>query len=166
MKKCLLYIGLLLGGFSIFHSGAQAADLILEVWDDITWDVESGIIDTQIQDFETQHNCQVERTTRPLEDTKAAVMTAVRSGKGADVLLSNNGETMMGPLVRGGYLLPLDTYAEQYGWTERLFSPDLLTRNRYTADGKELEISQRLWNFKPVSDYFRRSFCVDLVNSF
>lgn len=53
MKKYLLYIGLLLGGVLIFHSGAQAADLILEVWDDITWDVESGIIDTQIQDFET-----------------------------------------------------------------------------------------------------------------
>lgn len=135
MKRSYACIALLLGVFVLIGSGSQAADVTLEVWDDITWDVESGIIDTLIQEFEAQNNCEVERTTRPLEDTKAAVMPAVRSGKGGDVILVNNGETMMGPLVRGGYILPLDDYAEQYGWTERLFSPDLLTRNRYTADG-------------------------------
>lgn len=126
-------IGLfVVGAFSV---SGQAADITLEMWDDVSWEVESKIFDDLIAEFEEANNCKVQRTTRPLEDTKAAVMAAVRSGKVADITLVNNGETMMGPLVRGGYLAPLDKYAEQFGWLERLFSPDLLTRNRYTEDG-------------------------------
>ncbi len=134
--KSARYVGvvvMMIGG--LFLGNARAADVTLQMWDDITWEVEDNVVKALITEFEQQNNCKVERITRPLEDTKSAVMAAVRSGKVADVILVNNGETMMGPLVRGDYLLPLDAYATQYGWLERLFSPDLLTRNRYTEDG-------------------------------
>ncbi len=127
----LLSVGLVL----TFGQQGQAEDITLEMWDDITWEVEDDIINTLVEEFEKQNNCKVQRTTRPLEDTKTAVMAAVRSGNVGDVILVNNGETMMGPLVRGGYLASLDAYAEQFGWLDRLFSPDLLTRNRYSEDG-------------------------------
>jgi raffinose/stachyose/melibiose transport system substrate-binding protein len=119
----------------LFAGTLGAEEVTLQMWDDVSWEVESNIFDTLIAEFEKENNCQVQRTTRPLEDTKAAVMAAVRSGKVADVTLVNNGETMMGPLVRGGHLVALDGYAEEFGWLDRLFSPDLLTRNRYTEDG-------------------------------
>lgn len=138
MKRfCCIVLSAVLSIGLVFAVGqpAPAQSVTLEMWDDVTWDVESNIFDTLIAEFEKENDCKVQRTTRPLEDTKAAVMAAVRSGNVADVTLVNNGETMMGPLVRGGHLLALDAYAEEFGWLERLFSPDLLTRNRYTEDG-------------------------------
>jgi raffinose/stachyose/melibiose transport system substrate-binding protein len=138
MKRCchvVLVVLLVFGLFSAFGQKGWAADIKLEMWDDMTREGESKIIDALASEFEQQNNCTVQRTSRPLEDSKTAVMAAVRSGKVADIIIANNGETMMGPLVRGGYLVPLDKYAEQFGWLKRLFSPDLLTRNRYSADG-------------------------------
>ena len=138
MKRCfqvLLVAVLVVGVWSGFGAKGFAADIKLEMWDDISGEIENKIFEGLISEFEQQNNCTIQRTTRPLEDTKAAVMAAAPSGKVADIILANNGETMMGPLVRGGYLVPLDKYAEQFGWTKRLFSPALLARNRYSADG-------------------------------
>jgi raffinose/stachyose/melibiose transport system substrate-binding protein len=133
--RVFLVVALSVGLLVSFGQQGRAEDITLEMWDNLVWDVEDDIINTLIKEFEEQNNCKVQRTTRTLEDTKTAVMAAVRSGKVGDIILVNNGETMMGPLVRGGHLATLDKYAEQFGWLERLFSPDLLTRNRYTEDG-------------------------------
>ena len=42
----------------------------------------------------------------------------------------------MGQLVKAGLLLPLDNYAEAYGWTERV-SENVLAVSRWTPDGKQ-----------------------------
>ena len=99
----------------LFLGNVWAEDVTLQMWDDITWEVEDNVVKALITEFEQQNNCKVERTTRPLEDTKSAVMAAVRSGKVADIILVNNGETMMGPLVRGGYLLETGRQAQGQG---------------------------------------------------
>src|SRR5690606_6490343 len=80
---------------------------------------------------------EVRRTSRPLEDMRTAVMAALAAGAGPDVMLVNNGENMMGPMVRAGHLVGLDVYAAPYGWTERLFSPSLWNRARYSEDGTQ-----------------------------
>lgn len=129
----LVFILALSGGLA-----AGASDKVtLEIWDVYTRKAKSEVMDTAIKQFEQKHpNIKIKRTTRPIEDTKAATMPAVNSGEGPDILTVNNGETMMGPLVRGGHIKNLTPYAEEYGWEQKLFSEKIFNRCKYTPDGK------------------------------
>ena len=52
------------------------------------------------------------------------VRVAVMGGTGPD-LIYTSGPSDVTPLARAGKLAPLDTYAKQYGWTQRLLTPVL-----------------------------------------
>jgi len=55
---------------------------------------------------------------------------------GPDVVEANQGWPDMGHLVKAGLLLPLDNYAQAYGWTSRV-SPNVLRVSSWSPDGKE-----------------------------
>ncbi len=111
---------------------------VLEIWDTYTEPNRQPVVEAAIEQFLQKYpDWQVKRTARPLEDMKTAVMAALAAGVGPDVVLVNNGEHMMGPMVRAQQIVNLDPYAEKYGWTEKLFSPSLWNRAKYTLDGKQ-----------------------------
>lgn len=128
---------LLLLSLLVFVCAVPAlAGEVFESWDDYTSEGRMAIFDSAISEFLARHpDLEFERTIRPLKELTTMVLAAVPTGNVPDIMLINNGETMMGPLQRGGYVVPLDSYAEQYGWIDNLFSASLWDRNRYSPDG-------------------------------
>ncbi len=134
---CLFLVWVFLAGL-LLHSAFAQEVKVLEIWDTYTEPNRQPVVEAAIEQFLKKYpDWQVKRTARPLEDMKTAVMAALAAGVGPDVVLVNNGEHMMGPMVRAKHIVNLDPYAEKYGWTEKLFSPSLWNRARYTLDGKQ-----------------------------
>jgi raffinose/stachyose/melibiose transport system substrate-binding protein len=87
----------------------------------------------------------------------------VDSNQGPDVAQINNGESLMGPMVRAGQLVDISGYVEEYGWAEGL-PEGLLARNMYSADGTEFGTGQ-LWGVSAEAEivgiYYNRSILED-----
>lgn len=64
-----------------------------------------------------------------LQDVDNDVRTAVLAGEGPD-LVYTSGPSYIAPLAKAGVIEPLDAYAEQYGWSDRLLTPVLETCNQ------------------------------------
>jgi len=127
-----------LAGFSFASIAFAAESKVLEIWDVYYSPNRNPVVEAAIEQFKARHpDWEIRRTSRPLEDMRTTVLAALAAGAGPDILLVNNGENMMGPMVRANHLVGLDAYAEKYGWTERLFSPSLWDRARYTPDGTQ-----------------------------
>ncbi len=105
----------------------------IDVWDQWYRGVENEVVEQLNREFEEEHGVTIDRTTRPLDDLRITLMLAVEGGEGPDVANVNQGAPDMGEMVRSDLLLPIDEYAEQYGWLDT-FSPALLTRNRWSDD--------------------------------
>jgi len=119
------------------ESGSGGGPITLTMWDDYTTPSRHDLIGEVIKEFQTAHpGVTVEETSRPLEATTAAVMAGFNAGAGPDITLANNGETQMGPLVRGGHLVNLSPYSQKFGWEKNYLSPSLWDRAKYTPDGK------------------------------
>lgn len=107
----------------------------LVVWDQFYRGVESDVIDTLNAEFEAEHpGVTVERVSKVLDDLNTTVKLAMSEPGGPDVSQVNQGRGDMGAMVEADLLLPLDDYAEQYGWND-LFSASVLSRNSFTPDG-------------------------------
>ncbi len=105
------------------------------------WDQESGqvgkIWDQLNAEFETKYpNVTIKRVNRDFGELKSLLRLAISSPNGPDVVEANQGWPDMGALVKGGLLLPLDTYADTYGWNERV-SENVMAVSRWSPDGKE-----------------------------
>ncbi len=85
--------------------------------------------------METYPNVTIERTAKSFDDLLNTVKLAVSSPNPPDVVQANQGRSVMGALVEAGLLLPLDDYADQYGWNDR-YSQGLLELNSFTPDGQ------------------------------
>src|SRR5690606_4573294 len=76
-----------------------------------------------------------------------------------DVAQVNNGESLMGPMIRAGQLVDISSYVEEYGWAEGL-PEGLLARNMYSADGTEFGTGQ-LWGVSSEAEivglYYNRA---------
>lgn len=107
----------------------------LLVWDQFYRGVESEVIDTLNAEFEADHpGVTIERVSKVLDDLNTTVKLAMSEPSGPDVSQVNQGRGDMGAMVQADLLLPLDDYAEQYGWND-LFSASVLSRNSFTPDG-------------------------------
>ncbi|MCF7890683.1 extracellular solute-binding protein [Candidatus Bipolaricaulota bacterium] len=129
-----LIVMFLLMSFTLVPSvSAQNEQVTLNLWDIYNRPTQQPIVKKAIKEFESRHpNVEIKRSVAPLEDMKVRIMSALKSKKGPDLFIVNNGENMMGPVVRGGHLLSLDKYAQKYNWEEKLMSLDTA---RYTEDG-------------------------------
>lgn len=118
---------------------AQEDEVTLEIWDNHNSETRNPIVKAAIEKLKEKHpNVKVKRTTRPLSDIKSQIMPAVGDEGGPDVMTVNAGEQLMGPLVRGDHIASLEPYDEEYGWTEKLYSPSLWNRARYSEDGSTM----------------------------
>jgi raffinose/stachyose/melibiose transport system substrate-binding protein len=79
---------------------------------------------------------KIKRVAKSFTDLQTTLKLAVSSNKAPDIVEANQGRPIMGQLVKGGLLKPLDAYADAYGWKDR-WSKTLLDLNRFSADGKE-----------------------------
>lgn len=104
------------------------------------WDLEEGggATDTRAQliaEFEQSHpNVNVNRVVKSFDDLNATVKFALQGREAPDIAAVNQGFTVMGALVSGGLIEPLDAYAAQYGWHDRIPSGVLLL-NSFKQDG-------------------------------
>ena len=114
----------------------ETEPLTLTVWDQEYGKV-SKVWDQLNAEFEAEHpNVTIERVNRDFGELKALLKLAMSGPDGPDVVEANQGWPDMGQLVKAGLLLPLDNYAEAYGWTERV-SGNVLAVSSWSPDGTE-----------------------------
>jgi raffinose/stachyose/melibiose transport system substrate-binding protein len=116
---------------------AEAGNVTLTVWDQEVRGGQKAQIEQLNEAFQAKYpNVTIKRVAKSFEDLQATLKLAVSDDEAPDVVQANQGRPVMGQLVTGGLLTPLDEYAKAYGWADR-YSPTLLDLNRFSEDGKQ-----------------------------
>jgi raffinose/stachyose/melibiose transport system substrate-binding protein len=91
---------------------------------------------TLIKDFQALHpNVTIERQYTAFADYGKNVKLVMSSDKAPDIAQVGQAHVMMGPLVKGKLIRPLDDYAAAYGWSDRV-GPGLLDQLRFEDDAR------------------------------
>ena len=115
---------------------AKAGDVTLTIWDQEVRGGQAAQIKELNQAFLAKYpNVKINRVAKSFTDLNTTLKLAVSGPKAPDIVEANQGRPVMGQLVKGGLLKPLDAYADAYGWKDR-WSKTLLDLNRFSADGK------------------------------
>src|SRR5215213_5272980 len=115
---------------------AKAGPVTLTIWDQEVRGGQAKQIKRLNQAFQAQYpNVTIKRVAKSFTDLNTTLKLAVSGPKAPDIVEANQGRPVMGQLVKGGLLKPLDAYADAYGWKDR-WSKTLLDLNRFSADGK------------------------------
>jgi raffinose/stachyose/melibiose transport system substrate-binding protein len=116
---------------------AKAGDVTLTVWDQEVRGGQRRQIERLNRAFQDRYpNVTIKRVAKSTTDLNTTLELAVSADRAPDVVQANQGRPVMGQLVKGGLLRPLDEYAEIYGWGDR-YSKVLLDLNRFSQDGAE-----------------------------
>ena len=116
---------------------AKAGDVTLTIWDQEVRGGQAAQIKRLNAAFLAKYpNVKIKRVAKSFTDLQTTLKLAVSSNKAPDIVEANQGRPIMGQLVKGGLLKPLDAYADAYGWKDR-WSKTLLDLNRFSADGKQ-----------------------------
>jgi raffinose/stachyose/melibiose transport system substrate-binding protein len=116
---------------------AAAGDVTLTVWDQEVRGGQAAQIKRLNQQFQQKYpNVTIKRVAKSFEDLNKTLKLAVSGTKAPDVVQANQGRPVMGTLVKGGLLRPLDPYAQALGWEDR-YSKLLLDLNRFSSDGEQ-----------------------------
>ena len=116
---------------------AKAGEVTLTVWDQEVRGGQRKQIERLNKAFQERYpNVTIKRVAKSFEDLNTTLKLAVSGDKAPDVVQANQGRQVMGQLVKGGLLRPLDSYAEAYGWADR-YAKVLLDLNRFSDDGAE-----------------------------
>jgi raffinose/stachyose/melibiose transport system substrate-binding protein len=115
---------------------AKAGNVTLTVWDQEVRGGQAAQIKRLNAAFEAKYpNVKIKRVAKSFEDLQATLKLAVSSNKAPDVVEANQGRPVMGQLVKGGLLKPLDGYAKIFNWQDR-WAKTLLDLNSFSPDGK------------------------------
>jgi raffinose/stachyose/melibiose transport system substrate-binding protein len=94
-------------------------------------------IEALIDAYEEKHpNVTIDISFASFNDYGQRIKLQMSEADAPDIAQAGQAFTMMGPLVEGGLLRPLDDYAELYGWADR-FGPGLLDQARFESDGSK-----------------------------
>ena len=114
---------------------AKAGDVTLTIWDQEVRGGQKKQITRLNEAFQaTYPNVKIKRVAKSFTNLNTTLKLAVSGPNAPDVVEANQGRQVMGQLVKGGLLKPLDAYADAYGWNDR-WSKTLLDLNRFSADG-------------------------------
>lgn len=138
MKKLRLILALLIVLSMIGMANTFAQEQVtLIVWDNFTREAEQPMIEELHARFEEANpGVTIQRESYETTDLTQLAPRALSEENGPDVIMVNQGFTGMGVLVEAGLLLPLNSYADQYGWWDR-YAMGLHARNSFSEDGKE-----------------------------
>lgn len=134
----VVLVGALLA-LTMLATGAVFAqdEVTLTVWDNFTRPAEQEMIETLNAEFEEAHpGVTIVRESYETSDLTNLLPLALSESSGPDVAMINQGIANMGALVEAGLLLPLDSYAEEYGWLDR-YGEGLHRRNRFTEGAEQ-----------------------------
>jgi raffinose/stachyose/melibiose transport system substrate-binding protein len=96
----------------------------LRVWDQFTEANQSAVADEIYAAFtEANPNVTITREAIQTEQMRDTVNTAISSGTGPDIIFYDAGPGYAGVLIDAGLLLPLDDYAAEYGWKDKVAAP-------------------------------------------
>jgi raffinose/stachyose/melibiose transport system substrate-binding protein len=133
------------------------------------WDQESGQV-SRVWDqlnaaFEQQYpNVTIKRVKRDFGELKTLLRLAISGPHPPDVVEVNQGWPDMGQLVKAGLLLPLDNYAQAYGWTDRV-SANVRAVSSWSPDGKQFGTGN-LYGYTTMGEiigvYYNRQKLADL----
>jgi raffinose/stachyose/melibiose transport system substrate-binding protein len=116
---------------------AAAGDVTLTIWDQEVRGGQAKQIKQLNQAFQEKYpNVIIDRVARSFEDLNKTLKLAVSGPDAPDVVQANQGRPVMGTLVEGGLLRPLDPYEQAFGWRDR-YSQLLLELNSFSSDGSE-----------------------------
>jgi raffinose/stachyose/melibiose transport system substrate-binding protein len=116
---------------------AKAGNVTLTIWDQEVRGGQKKQITRLNQAFQSQYpNVKIKRVAKSFTDLNTTLKLAVSGPKAPDIVEANQGRQVMGQLVKGGLLKPLDAYADAYGWNDR-WSKTLLDLNKFSSDGKQ-----------------------------
>jgi raffinose/stachyose/melibiose transport system substrate-binding protein len=116
---------------------AKAGNVTLTIWDqEVRGGQKKQITRLNEAFMSTYPNVKIKRVAKSFTDLNTTLKLAVSGSKAPDVVEANQGRQVMGQLVKGGLLTPLDSYADAYGWGDR-YSKVLLDLNRFSDDGKQ-----------------------------
>ena len=104
-------------------TGVQAQDeqIELRVWDQFTEPIQSETVDQIYAAFtEANPNITIVREAFDTDQMRETINTALSSGTGPDIIFYDAGPGYAGVLANAGLVAPLDQYADQYGWRDRI----------------------------------------------
>ncbi|WP_324911503.1 extracellular solute-binding protein [Baekduia sp.] len=114
---------------------AKAGDVTLTVWDQEVRGGQAAQIKELNKQFMAKYpNVKIKRVAKSFDDLNTTLKLAVSGPKAPDVVEANQGLGVMGQLVKGKLLRPVDDYAKIYGWADR-YPQLLLDLNKFEAGG-------------------------------
>jgi raffinose/stachyose/melibiose transport system substrate-binding protein len=144
---------------------AAAGDVTLTVWDQEVRGGQEAQIEELNQAFMDEYpNVTIKRVARSFEDLNSTLRTALQEDRVPDVVQANQGRPVMGQLVKGGLLRPLDEYAEAYDWDAR-YPAVLLDLNRF-SDNAELFGEGELYGLSQMGEIVGVFYNKDKVDQF
>ena len=114
---------------------AALGEVTLTVWDQEVRGGQNEQIETLNAEFmEAYPNITIDRVSRSTDDLRTTLRLALSGDDAPDVVQANNSRSEMGQYVAAGLLVPLDEYAEEYGWFDR-FPESVRALVSYSDDG-------------------------------
>jgi raffinose/stachyose/melibiose transport system substrate-binding protein len=115
-------------------AGAQDEQIELVVWDQFTDPDVTALVDEIYNSFtEKNPNVVIKREAVDNDQLRQTLRTSLASGEGPDVIFYDAGPGYAGVLAESELIVPMDAYAEQYGWRENVAETAL---QGTTIDGK------------------------------
>ena len=115
---------------------AALGNVTLTIWDQEVRGGQAAQMKQLNAAFEAKYpNITLNRVSRSFDDLNTTLRLALSGNEPPDVVEANNGRSAMGAFVKAGQLLPLNAYAQAYGWQDR-YPESVLRYSRYSADGK------------------------------
>jgi raffinose/stachyose/melibiose transport system substrate-binding protein len=114
---------------------AELGEVTLTIWDQEVRGGQNEQIEALNAAFtEAYPNITIDRVSRSTEDLRTTLRLALSGEEAPDVVQANNSRSEMGQYVGAGLLVPLDDYAEAYGWFDR-FPSSVRALASYSEDG-------------------------------
>jgi raffinose/stachyose/melibiose transport system substrate-binding protein len=115
---------------------SSLGDVTLTVWDQEVRGGQNDALKKLNTQFQQKYpNITIKRVAKSFTDLQTTLKLAASGKNPPDVVEANQGWSQMGPLVKAELLMPLDRYANAYGWRDR-YSKTLLQMNSFSRDGK------------------------------
>lgn len=115
---------------------SKMGDITLRVWDQEVRGGQNEQMTKLNKAFEDKYpNVKIDRNSQSFDDLGKTLRLALTGNEAPDVVQANNARNTMGQFVQAGQLIPLDKWADAYGWADR-YSESVLNYSRYSDDAK------------------------------